>query len=392
MLVDFLDQKRARAGRPDADRPQPRSPSGLCKGSRYARDRGRLRPGRQRTGRPPASARATRWPSWTRAPTPSGACPKDWERRDGGRIRVRSRRPDRAGIDEAGAVAAVTSGDNTNILTARIARETFEVPNVVARIYDPRRAVIYQRLGIPTVATVRWTVDQVVRRLLPRGGGAVVDRPDRGGQPGGVRLPEAFCGRGLVELADGDRYRPVMVTRGGQARVAGPLLVGQEGDMIHFAVRTDAMEDLATRLRAGADGRLGAAGGRGEGGGWRPGAALRGRGKARTESGGGGGGVGGGGGGSGVGGGGGGGGVGGGGVGGRDEGDGREAPAATPAPREARREGVDRRRRRGGPVHRPGPGGQWPQRADRGVRPGRGGPGGAGARGVPGGSPATRAR
>src|SRR5581483_2375341 len=62
-----------------------------------------------------------------------------------------------AGIDTAGAVAAVTSGDNTNILTARIARETFEVPHVVARIYDPRRAAIYQRLGIATVATVSWT-------------------------------------------------------------------------------------------------------------------------------------------------------------------------------------------------------------------------------------------
>ena len=61
----------------------------------------------------------------------------------------------------------MTSGDNTNILTVRIARETYKIPNVVARIYDPRRAEIYQRLGIPTVATVTWTIDQVRRRLLP---------------------------------------------------------------------------------------------------------------------------------------------------------------------------------------------------------------------------------
>src|SRR3954462_3036532 len=74
---------------------------------------------------------------------------------------------EQAGIREAGALAAVTGGDNSNILTARIARETYEIPNVVARIYDPRRAVIYQRLGIPTVATVAWTTDQVRRRLLP---------------------------------------------------------------------------------------------------------------------------------------------------------------------------------------------------------------------------------
>src|SRR5881396_786682 len=74
---------------------------------------------------------------------------------------------EQAGVTEAGALAAVTSGDNSNVLSARIARETFGVPNVVARIYDPRRAVIYQRLGIPTVATVTWTTDQVMRRLFP---------------------------------------------------------------------------------------------------------------------------------------------------------------------------------------------------------------------------------
>ena len=72
-----------------------------------------------------------------------------------------------AGIERAGAVAAVTNGDNSNVLVARVARETFGVDRVVARIYDPRRAVIYQRLGFATVATVAWTTDQVMRRLLP---------------------------------------------------------------------------------------------------------------------------------------------------------------------------------------------------------------------------------
>src|SRR5919109_4538645 len=74
-----------------------------------------------------------------------------------------------AGIERAEAFAAVSSGDNSNIISARVARETFGVHNVVARIYDPRRAEVYQRLGIPTVATVRWTADQMLRRLLPEG-------------------------------------------------------------------------------------------------------------------------------------------------------------------------------------------------------------------------------
>src|SRR3712207_1832658 len=74
-----------------------------------------------------------------------------------------------AGIERADAFAAVSSGDNSNIIAARVARETFGVDNVVARIYDPGRAEVYQRLGIPTVATVRWTADQIIRRLLPHG-------------------------------------------------------------------------------------------------------------------------------------------------------------------------------------------------------------------------------
>ena len=106
-----------------------------------------------------------------------------------------------AGIERAGAVAAVTSGDNSNILTARIARENFAIDRVVARIYDPRRALIYQRLGISTVATVSWTTDQVMRRLLPTeeqphewldpsGKVCLLDYPipaEVGGQEAGVR-------------------------------------------------------------------------------------------------------------------------------------------------------------------------------------------------------------
>src|SRR3954464_13255928 len=82
-----------------------------------------------------------------------------------------------AGIEQADAFAAVSSGDNSNIISARVARETFGVQNVAARIYDPRRAEVYARLGIPTVATVRWTADEMLRRLLPEGAHAVRGHP-----------------------------------------------------------------------------------------------------------------------------------------------------------------------------------------------------------------------
>src|SRR2546427_8751482 len=109
---------------------------------------------------------------------------------------------EQAGIGEAEALAAVTSGDNSNILTARIARETYEIPHVVARIYDPRRAVIYQRLGIPTVATVAWTTDQVLRRLIPQK--AVTEWTDATGTVSMLErsLPAGWAGRKLVELED----------------------------------------------------------------------------------------------------------------------------------------------------------------------------------------------
>ena len=155
---------------------------------------------------------------------------------------------DQAGIKQAAALAAVTSGDNSNILTARIARETYEIHNVVARIYDPRRALIYQRLGIPTVATVTWTVDQVLRRLFPdqtitdwtesSGELALVERP----------LPDAWAGRPLGGLDGGDHFRLVAITRAGQARLATPDLVGQDGDVLYLMARKESLDELDSRL------------------------------------------------------------------------------------------------------------------------------------------------
>jgi trk system potassium uptake protein TrkA len=158
---------------------------------------------------------------------------------------------EQAGIREADAVAAVTNGDNTNILTARIARETYEVEHVVARIYDPRRAVIYRQLGIATVAAVAWTTDQVLRRLSPEK--SVSEWTDASGTISLLEraLPDSWAGRKLSELDEGNRFRLVALTRGGDARMYGPELVGQEGDILHMLVRHDAQDELQSRLTAG---------------------------------------------------------------------------------------------------------------------------------------------
>ena len=160
---------------------------------------------------------------------------------------------EQAGVRDAGALAAVTSGDNSNILTARIARETYEIQNVVARIYDPRRAVIYQRLGIPTVATVAWTTDQVLRRLFTEK--SVSEWSDASGHIEVVErtLPDSWAGRKLTELDEGDRFRLVAINRGGESRLASLELVGQEGDVLYMVVRRDARDNLEARL--GEEGR-----------------------------------------------------------------------------------------------------------------------------------------
>jgi trk system potassium uptake protein TrkA len=155
-----------------------------------------------------------------------------------------------AGAERADALAAVTSGDNSNILTARIARETYEIPNVVARIYDPRRAEIFQRLGIPTVPSVSWTIEQVFRRLLPSakafvwsdGSGSLhlVERP----------LPFAWAGRRIVDALPGEGVRLLAVTRATVPTMEVADLVGQEGDMLHLMVSNEAVDPLEARFVA----------------------------------------------------------------------------------------------------------------------------------------------
>jgi trk system potassium uptake protein len=141
-----------------------------------------------------------------------------------------------AGAETADALAAVTSGDNSNILTARIARETFHIKAVTARIYDPRRAEIYQRLGISTVASVAWTMDQVLRGLFPERTVTEWIDPTGGVQLVTRVLPNAWCGRPLGDLESATSARVVAVTRGGISELASGNLIGQEGDIVHLAV------------------------------------------------------------------------------------------------------------------------------------------------------------
>jgi trk system potassium uptake protein len=142
-----------------------------------------------------------------------------------------------AGIEQAGAFAAVSSGDNSNIISARVARETFGVENVIARIYDPRRAEVYSRLGIPTVATVRWTADEMLRRLLPEGAHSAWSDPT-----GHLLLVElaydpGWIGRSVRQVQNNATgARIAFLTRYGEAILPTWQTVIQDGDLLHVLV------------------------------------------------------------------------------------------------------------------------------------------------------------
>jgi trk system potassium uptake protein TrkA len=146
---------------------------------------------------------------------------------------------EKAGVRRADAFAAVSSGDNSNIIAARVARETFGIQQVVARIYDPGRAEVYQRLGITTVATVKWTADQILRRLLPAGA-----EPDFRDPSGTIRVdhlpaPDAWIGQRTVVFQQESGCRIAWIDRLGEGVLPTRESVIQEGDILHIALREE---------------------------------------------------------------------------------------------------------------------------------------------------------
>lgn len=154
-----------------------------------------------------------------------------------------------AGIQRADAFAAVSDGDNSNILAARVARETYGVKNVVARIYDPGRAEIYQRLGIPTVATVLWTTDQIMRRILPSG--AKSEWQDASGRVQLVELAihPGWFGRQVLAIESLTNSRVAFVTRLGEGVIPDEKTVLQEGDLVHMLVTEKNLSQVEASLR-----------------------------------------------------------------------------------------------------------------------------------------------
>lgn len=158
---------------------------------------------------------------------------------------------DRATLEEAGirhaqAFVAVTNGDNSNIVSARTARERYGVEHVVARIYDPERAVIYERFGITAIASSRWTAEAVLRSLLPAGQRI---EADLGPVPGEVvlttlTLPPGVHGLDAATLNRAGEAVLVGVTRGTSTRLPGPGDIVEAGDQVHLAISRPAFDQV----------------------------------------------------------------------------------------------------------------------------------------------------
>lgn len=157
-----------------------------------------------------------------------------------------------AGIKIAEGYIAATSGDNSNIVSARVAREAYDTKTVIARIYDPRRAEIYQRLGIRTISTVTWAQGQVFDALL--GGREQAELSFTDGTMVLLRFPvgPGVAGKSVNDLNEEDRSSVVVVDRNGTSILPGSKTAFQEGDVVHVAVRRDAISDLRARLEGDA--------------------------------------------------------------------------------------------------------------------------------------------
>lgn len=156
----------------------------------------------------------------------------------------------KAGIEKADAFAAVTSGDNSNIVAARVVKERFGVKTVVARIYDPRRAVIYQRFGIPTISSVQWASSRLLEMIEHPG--VTLEDAYGGGEVVTVEVvaDRALAGRRVIDIEYPEKLRVTCLVRYGVARIPNGRMEVVPGDVLHLTVMRDAVEDLDNLLGA----------------------------------------------------------------------------------------------------------------------------------------------
>jgi trk system potassium uptake protein len=197
--------------------------------------------------RPPWPPPGTRSPWSTRTPKAFERLGEDFDGQTLEGIAFDRDVLERAGVARADALVAVTSGDNSNVVAARVARDAYRVPRVIARIHDPRRAALYEELGIVTVSSTDWAMRKVRDYLEHR---TLKEETSFGrGEVSLLRLelPQHLVDRSVADLEDGG-LRVVSITRRGGAFVPDLATVLVEGDVVRVSVAAGARDRLDALL------------------------------------------------------------------------------------------------------------------------------------------------
>lgn len=153
-----------------------------------------------------------------------------------------------AEIERQDALAAVTSSDDVNLVAARLARLVFRVPRVVARLYSPAAAALYQRLGVQTVCTTSWGISRIAELLSYSELEPVASLGD-GVDLLDVPLPPLLAGRPVSALARPGEIQVAAISRAGRTFLPQPETSFEAGDMLHLVVLAGAAEHLAALFR-----------------------------------------------------------------------------------------------------------------------------------------------
>lgn len=155
---------------------------------------------------------------------------------------------EKAGISQAEAFAAASPSDNANIIAARIARNIYQVPRVVARLYDPRRAEIYRRLGLVTISMTTWGAERINEMLTHSNLDSVMAFGRGEVSMVSIEVTPSLEGHSVKDLTIPGEIEVNVITREGEAFIPSANVQFKNGDLIHLSVLSVAMSRLESLL------------------------------------------------------------------------------------------------------------------------------------------------
>lgn len=159
-----------------------------------------------------------------------------------------------AGIQQADAFAATSSSDNANIIAARIARSVFHVPRVVARLFDPRRAEIYKRLGLPTISSTSLGAERIRELIAHAELDPVITFGDGEVCLLAIETPRRLVGQMVKHLTVTGEISVTAITRHGHAFIPHTGTEFRAGDLLHLTILSSSMERFKDMIGLGEGG------------------------------------------------------------------------------------------------------------------------------------------